>query len=98
MGLSYLHRKGIAHGNLSPEHILIDDSYNVKIVDYGLVQRQDFVDISRVHSPNFLSPETVQKISCTDKPRLSDLYSLAVILFMISVGQQPFELADEKDS
>ena len=34
-GLHYLHSRGYAHRDLKPENILLDESYNIKIVDFG---------------------------------------------------------------
>jgi serine/threonine protein kinase len=33
--VSYCHDKGVAHRDLKPENIMIDDQFNLKLVDFG---------------------------------------------------------------
>ncbi|KAG1746358.1 kinase-like domain-containing protein [Suillus lakei] len=35
-GLAYLHRKNVVHGDLKPTNVLIDDSFNAVLTDFGL--------------------------------------------------------------
>lgn len=35
-GLNYIHGRGLAHHNLEPNNILLDDANNVKLFNYGL--------------------------------------------------------------
>merc|ERR1719223_1107469 len=35
MGLHYLHSHGNAHRDLKPENIMLDENFNVKIIDFG---------------------------------------------------------------
>ena len=35
-GLIYLYEKKILHRNINPNNIMIDDNYNIKIVDFGI--------------------------------------------------------------
>lgn len=34
-GIGFVHSQGFAHRDLKPENVLLDEDYNIKIVDFG---------------------------------------------------------------
>jgi serine/threonine protein kinase len=38
-GIDYIHRKGYSHRDLKPENIFLDDSYVLKIADFGFASQ-----------------------------------------------------------
>lgn len=95
--LSFLHRMNITHRDLKPENILLsnDSDYSsVKLIDFGLstleYQRKEKY---RVGSPFYMSPEMVYG----NYSPASDMWSLGVILYLLSTGNQPFEGKDSKE-
>lgn len=97
-GLSYAHEKGIVHRDLKPSNILISDDangINAKIIDFGIA-RIDSDTIAAnsgltqtgalLGSPTYMSPEQC-KGSKVD--RLSDIYSLACIMYEALAGHPP---------
>lgn len=36
--LSYIHKIGFFHRDLKPENVLIDNDFNIKIIDFGIAK------------------------------------------------------------
>ncbi|XP_078159089.1 G-type lectin S-receptor-like serine/threonine-protein kinase SD2-5 isoform X2 [Carex rostrata] len=90
-GLCYLHeecRQKIVHFDIKPENILLDESFNAKVSDFGLSKLVDR-DISRVitkmrGTPGYLAPEWLTAM-VTEKV---DVYSFGVVVMEILSGRR----------
>ena len=99
-GLACLKEAGVSHKDLSPENLLVKDG-NVFIIDWGMSLRIPFVN-DRTNersliSPQgvcgkwyYLSPEVCVNELPFDGPTV-DLWAAGVILFMMLVGEPPWE-------
>lgn len=36
--LAYIHKQGFFHRDLKPENVLIDNDFNIKIIDFGIAK------------------------------------------------------------
>jgi serine/threonine protein kinase len=36
--LSYIHKQGFFHRDLKPENLLIDQEFNIKLIDFGIAK------------------------------------------------------------
>jgi serine/threonine-protein kinase len=98
-GLNYAHRNDIIHRDLKPENILVDESFNLKISDFGLAValNENFVtrQTSIVGTPCYMSPEQVNGELLTER---SDLFSLGIIIYELFQGTNPLLGGDINES
>lgn len=89
----YAHEQGILHRDLKPANILLDDSGQPRIADFGLA-RHVATDASLtlagqvLGSPDFMPPEQAGAPLATG--RWSDVYGLGGILYYVLTGRPPF--------
>jgi len=93
-GLQYLHDHRVIHRDLKPENALLDASYNLKIIDFGLsnIARGDASDINMetaCGSPAYASPEMIE--GKTYSGSSSDTWSCGIVLYTMLCGCLPFE-------
>jgi serine/threonine protein kinase len=92
LGISEAHRRGIVHRDIKPDNILISDTGEVKVSDFGLAR---FMELDKgltrtgetVGTPCYMSPEQIRGESL--KPT-SDIYSLGILAYEMVVGAKPF--------
>lgn len=96
---NYAHKNNIIHRDLKPENILVDDSFKLKISDFGLAFTSDenFItdQYSIVGTPCYMSPEQIRGERLTNK---SDLFSAGIIFYELLIGRNPFLGKDVNES
>ena len=90
-GLGTAHRAGLVHRDVKPENVLISDTGDVKVADFGLVRAVAEAGVTSASvilgTAAYLSPE---QVSSTDIDARSDVYSAGVLFFELLTGRQPF--------
>ncbi|CAD6501574.1 BgTH12-01825 [Blumeria graminis f. sp. triticale] len=105
-GVSYMHSKGVGHRDIKPENILLSDSGNLKIADFGLATLFEYngktkLSTTMCGSPPYIAPEV---ISCSRDlhsrastksvgyaANLVDVWSCGVVLFVLLIGNTPWD-------
>lgn len=93
-GLKHAHDKDIIHRDLKPSNIMISETGDVKIIDFGLgifVENDLYSRITKtghsVANSLYNAPELINNPKLTDIR--SDLYSIGAIWFELLIGQAP---------
>lgn len=92
--LSYCHKHGVYHRDIKPENIMVLDSGDVKIIDFGVALLEGARRVtwrglsSTVGTPDYMAPEQLQgqRGSAT-----SDIYATGIVLYEMLCGRIPFE-------
>ncbi len=92
-GLDYAHANGVVHRDIKPANIMITPSGVVKIMDFGIAKAgaQLTVGGDILGTPNYISPEMVKGDPVDGR---SDLFSVAIILYEMLLGERPFGAAN----
>jgi beta-lactam-binding protein with PASTA domain/tRNA A-37 threonylcarbamoyl transferase component Bud32 len=90
--LRVAHGRGVIHRDIKPHNILITDSGDVKVTDFGIARAASSSTMTRTGSilgtAHYISPE--QAMGEPVGPT-SDLYSLGVVLYEMLTGELPYD-------
>ena len=100
-GLKYCQKSKVAHLDIKPQNIILNDYLDVKLIDFSISMdyskiNSDFIKIPFRGTNFYISPEIFENktIKLKDINKI-DLYSLGVVLFYLAFGYYPFGLSLE---
>jgi eukaryotic-like serine/threonine-protein kinase len=102
-GLVHVHARGFVHRDVKPANILLSKAGDVKLVDFGIAQRESAPhedealvqgDAAAFGTPAYMSPEQILGELVDAR---SDLFSLGVVLYQMVAGVRPFDGPEVSD-
>lgn len=99
-----LHAMGIVHADVHPGNILIDETLEVALIDFGFArlaaEPAELRDPGRAAVPSFMDPQFAQsRLHRTRQPvatQASDQYCAAAVAFRLLTGQHYLALTPER--
>ena len=97
--LEFIHTRGMVHGDMKPENVLVrrevvrkgagtGTALLAKIIDFGLAKKEKAHGGKKIlGTPLYVAPETILGAAID---RRADLYSLGVLLYHVATGAPPF--------
>ena len=94
--LEYLHKEEICHRDLKAENLLLDENFNLKLVDFGFSEYMTEEDLTSVAgTANYIAPEI--NLNQGYRGNEVDLFAAGVLLFILRSRGNPFGRAHPKD-
>ena len=105
--LAHAHERGVVHRDVKPGNVLVSKRGDVKLVDFGIAQRERLPSADEplfrapksetdaaFGTPAYMSPEQIlgERVDAR-----SDVFSLGVVLYQLLAGSRPFDREGEAD-
>ena len=95
--INYLHNNHMAHRDIKLENILMNEKYEIKIIDFGfgMYNPENKLQTFFGGTPNYMPPEIILKIPYVGQK--ADLWSLGVLIYKMYCADFPFRGNNEKE-
>jgi serine/threonine-protein kinase len=91
--LQYAHNKGVVHRDLKPSNLLVTESGQVKLTDFGIAKDLDGTALTAtgrtLGTLAYMAPEQIR--GTKEISHRTDLYALGCVLYQMLTGKPPFE-------
>jgi serine/threonine protein kinase len=79
-GLHHMHRRGVCHGDLKPNNLMLSKAGDVKILDYGLAWIKGEPKGRVQGTPEYMAPEQSRQSTVNER---TDIYNLGATMYRL---------------
>jgi serine/threonine protein kinase len=94
-GLAYLHHRvpPVLHRDLKSANLLVDESFHIKICDFGLARLRDLSNVAimttQVGTVQWMAPEVLRGDNTYSES--ADIFSLGIVMWEVITGLCPYD-------
>lgn len=101
--LDYVHSRGVIHRDIKPSNIMVEEDYNVRLMDLGIARMNGGNKYSAygfIGTPQYAAPEQIlrDRAGTVQINAATDIYALGVTFYELLSGINPFDSDTEVDT
>lgn len=93
--IKYLHSRGISHGDIKPDNILLDEDFNPKLTDFGFCRTTLIAGDESKKGTIYYAPPELFVHGDFDTLK-ADIWSIGITLYSLSEKQFPYKSGNTK--
>jgi len=99
LALAYAHKRGVVHGELTTDNIIIEETGRVVLTNFGLMQLVRSIFTEETQLPQRMVDYAAPEVRSGQPASIrSDIYSLGVVFYQLSTGHLPYTDGGEADA
>ena len=102
--LDYVHSRGVIHRDVKPSNIMVENGYNVRLMDLGIARLNGgnkFSQVGFIGTPEYSAPEQIRMDEGGERVEINattDIYELGITFYELLTGSNPMNCESEADT
>lgn len=102
--LDYVHSRGVIHRDIKPSNIMVENGYNVRLMDLGIARMNGgnkFSSTGFIGTPEYSAPEQLLREENNTELHINattDIYALGITFYELLTGKNPMACSAEAET